>query len=437
MTAPDDLPLAAQQPNPGAPFPTAQQPNLLYVLSQHLASHTRDVQLQGQQHAQSTGLPAVSAGLAQLTTGGILAAYGGMAGLIHAAPGSVSATNSPSLAHNNAAALFSIPQLCLNNSPHALGQHAAAGPPPGAAAFGPVHVAAGMMGQQLAGSSLQPAAGMPAASGVVGTSGQHSFLMGGGTSTFGRGPTSSAAAATATATAAAPAVVPGLQLAATGNLSTAHGKAFSVAAVPSRLQQASAPSSAAQPPASSSAANRPPGTAGACRVAGAHAAAGCQSAGTDAAPAAAAAPRADAAAHASRSADSAAAAAGAGSVTADSQLEACPTDLLPVVCGHLHGWYSSSEDQVLLMQQQHSGPGQQQLKNRLPPAAAPASAWVTRSGKGGVGSRCCWLCAGWAVCKACAPAQVAHVGQGAPLYVATTACHQTVLWRLVIPLQAL
>lgn len=414
-------------PGDSQPFPTAQQPNLLYVLSQHLASHSRDMQLQGQQHPVSTGLPAVSAGLSQLTTGGILAAYGSMAGLIHAAPGSVSATNSPSLAHNNAAALFSIPQLCLNSSPRALGH--AARPPPGAAAFGPV----GMMGQQLAGSSLQPAAGMPAASGVVGTSGQHSFLMGAGTSTFGRGPTSSAAAATAAA-AAAPAVAPGLQPAATGIVSAAHGKAFSVA-VPSRLQQASAPSSPAQPPASAAAAaaDRPPGTAGACRVAGAQAAAGCQSAGTDAAPSAAAAPRAAAAAHASRSADSAAAAAGAGSVAADSQLEACPTDLLPVMCGHLHGWYSSSKDQVLLMQQQqHSGPGQQQLKNRLPPAAAPVSAWVTRSGEGGV-----WGADAAGCALAGLSASRSRWAGRSCMYVATGACHQTIVWCLVMLLQAL
>jgi hypothetical protein len=57
-----------------------------------------------------------------------------------------------------------------------------------------------------------------------------------------------------------------------------------------------------------------------------------------------------------------------------------------VLCGHLHGWYSSSKDQVLVMQQQS--------KNQPPPAAAPASAWVARSGKGQRGVRVllagCW-----------------------------------------------
>jgi hypothetical protein len=67
-------------------------------------------------------------------------------------------------------------------------------------------------------------------------------------------------------------------------------------------------------------------------------------------------------------------------------LEWCPTDLVPVVCGQLHGWYSSSKDKILLLQQYSAADQQQQLQpiqTRAPPAAALASAWVTRPGNQG------------------------------------------------------
>jgi hypothetical protein len=64
-------------------------------------------------------------------------------------------------------------------------------------------------------------------------------------------------------------------------------------------------------------------------------------------------------------------------------LEQCPSDLVAVVCGQLHGWYSSSKDKILLLQQ-YAGTDQQQLPElqhlqmRQPPTAALPSAWVSR-----------------------------------------------------------
>jgi hypothetical protein len=78
---------------------------------------------------------------------------------------------------------------------------------------------------------------------------------------------------------------------------------------------------------------------------------------------------------------------GAVSAAAARVLQRCPSDLVPVVCGQLHGWYSSNKDQILLLQQYSGADHQQQLllqplQIQQPPAAALPSAWVTRQGEG-------------------------------------------------------
>lgn len=338
------------------------------------------MQLQGQLFSQAAELPALQASTAlpRLTTGSMLAACVSMPGMLNSASTDVSATNSPSLASNNAATAFSIPPL--RGPDNALSLHPTAAEAPIAAAApgapaGCMLIAAGLAGQP-ADSCLQAAASMLAAEGGVSTSGQHSAPLG----------EPSPLEHSPCIPTPPPAVVTSQQNPAD---SAGHSASHSKAPAASLLSHGSTLAFAAAAAAAEAAGH--PGVADAEQLQPVPAAAWCASAGLEAAAVAAGPAGDDALAHSSFGTVGAE----AGSVVSGAAariLERCPNDLVPVVCGQLHGWYSSSKDQILLLQQ-YSGADQQQqllqpLQSRQPPAAALPSALVSRPGEDRVSAEC-------------------------------------------------
>lgn len=391
------------------------------MLSQHLASQNQGLQLQGQHFTHSVlGLQntqqASSTGLNQLTTASMLAACGNLAGLLNAASLNAAASSSPSLAQNNAAAVFTITPLVgvgLNNGSASVQPAAAEDPSSAATAAAsgqhlaalPQHAAAPLQDSLHAAAGLLPQAGAvphghDSSSGALAVEAQqyqhqqqHQQQQDGTSSVF--------------AAAAGPAAA--LQ-GSSDSLAGLAGPAFAagsfmrelVGCSPQQSPQGHAAAAAAAAGIHSSTffdTNSLFGTGSALDVTAGQATTAAPAAGTDAAAAVAGGlnPYSGAAAAAAAEGVGAAgsmgafAAAGAAAASFNGvaawDLERCPTDLVPVVCGQLHGWYSSSKDKILLLQQYSAADQQQQLQpiqTRAPPAAALASAWVTRPGNQGM-----------------------------------------------------